>query len=58
MGSYTYQMNTRDSFGFAIKATHAVINGEEDYGLLEQIFLNGQFVKSYQFNEIRQNLDK
>ena len=51
-------MNTRDSFGFAIKATHAVINGEEDYGLLEQIFLNGQFVKSYQFNEIRQNLDK
>lgn len=29
VGSFTYQMNTRDTFGFAIKATHAVINGEQ-----------------------------
>lgn len=29
IGSYTYQYNTRDTFGFAMKATHAVINGEE-----------------------------
>lgn len=29
VGSYSYQYNTRDTFGFAIKATHAVIDGEE-----------------------------
>ena len=28
IGSYTYQYNTRDSFGFAMKATYAEINGE------------------------------
>jgi nicotinamide phosphoribosyltransferase len=27
IGSYTYQMNTRDTFGFAMKATYAVVNG-------------------------------
>jgi nicotinamide phosphoribosyltransferase len=31
IGSYTYQYNTRDTFGFALKATHAVINGEERF---------------------------
>lgn len=29
IGSYTYQYNTRDTFMFAMKATHVVINGEE-----------------------------
>ena len=29
VGSYTYQCNTRDTFGFAVKATNSVINGEE-----------------------------
>lgn len=29
VGSYSYQMNTRDTFGFAMKATYAVVNGEE-----------------------------
>lgn len=29
VGSYTYQYNTRDTFGFALKSTYAVINGEE-----------------------------
>jgi len=28
IGSYTYQFNTRDTFGFAMKATWAVVNGE------------------------------
>lgn len=28
IGSYTYQHNTRDTFGFAIKATYGEINGE------------------------------
>lgn len=29
VGSYQYQMNTRDTYSFAFKATSAVINGEE-----------------------------
>lgn len=29
IGSYTYQYNTRDTFGFAFKSTAVVINGEE-----------------------------
>jgi nicotinamide phosphoribosyltransferase len=29
VGSFSYQFNTRDTFGFAMKATYAVINGEE-----------------------------
>lgn len=29
IGSYTYQMNTRDTFGYALKSTLCVINGDE-----------------------------
>jgi nicotinamide phosphoribosyltransferase len=29
IGSYTYQYNTRDTFGFAIKSTYCVVKGEE-----------------------------
>lgn len=29
IGSYTYNYNTRDTFGFALKSTFCVINGEE-----------------------------
>ena len=29
VGSFTYQYNTRDTFGFAMKATSVTINGEE-----------------------------
>ncbi|UAV84499.1 nicotinamide phosphoribosyltransferase [Pseudomonas phage PHB09] len=29
VGSFTYQCNTRDTFGFAVKATNSVISGEE-----------------------------
>lgn len=35
IGSYTYQYNTRDTFGYALKSTLCVINGEE-----KQIFKN------------------
>lgn len=28
IGSYTYQYNTRDTFGFAVKATYGVVNGQ------------------------------
>lgn len=31
VGSFTYQYNTRDTFGFAMKATHAVVNGQERF---------------------------
>ena len=27
IGSYTYQYNTRDTFGFAMKATYGEVNG-------------------------------
>lgn len=29
VGSYTYQCNTRDTFGFAVKATNSIIDGVE-----------------------------
>lgn len=29
IGSFTYQYNTRDTFGFALKSTFTVVNGEE-----------------------------
>lgn len=29
VGSYTYNMNTRDTFGFALKATYGVVNDKE-----------------------------
>lgn len=28
IGSYTYQYNTRDTFGFAVKATYGIVDGE------------------------------
>ncbi len=35
VGSFSYQYNTRDTFGYALKATAAIINGKE-----KQIFKN------------------
>lgn len=29
IGSYTYQYNTRDTYGMAMKATYGIVNGEE-----------------------------
>lgn len=99
VGSYTYQYVTRDTFGFAMKATNAIINGEEkpiykspvtDNGtkksakgrlavvrdpndeivlvdelpagfepegnMLETVWKDGEFVKAYSFDEVKQNL--
>ena len=94
IGSYTYQYVTRDTFGFAMKATYGVVNGEgraifknpntddgtkksakgllridriegelvmrdevtaveEEGGLLETVFLNGELVKETSLAEIR-----
>lgn len=46
IGSYTYQYNTRDTFGFALKATHAVINGEEKFIFKDPKTDTGNFKKS------------
>ncbi|SHK37139.1 nicotinamide phosphoribosyltransferase [Clostridium cavendishii DSM 21758] len=46
IGSYTYQYNTRDTFGFALKATHAVINGEERFIFKDPKTDTGNFKKS------------
>ena len=46
IGSYTYQYNTRDTFGFALKATHAVINGEEKFIFKAPKTDTGNFKKS------------
>ena len=100
MGSYGYQMNTRDTFGFAIKATNVVIDGVEtpifkdpitdngtkkslkgrvlvardgdleliavdevakdvaQAGLLQPVWRNGEFVKEFTFDEVRENVLK
>lgn len=31
IGSFTFQYNTRDTFGFALKTTYSIINGEEKF---------------------------
>lgn len=46
IGSYTYQYNTRDTFGFALKATHAVINNEEKFIFKDPKTDTGNFKKS------------
>jgi len=46
IGSYTYQYNTRDTFGFALKATHAVIKGEEKFIFKDPKTDTGNFKKS------------
>lgn len=41
VGSFTYQYNTRDTFGFALKSTYAVVNGEEVLLFKDPITDNG-----------------
>jgi nicotinamide phosphoribosyltransferase len=41
VGSYTYQYNTRDTFGWAMKATYAEINGDCDAIYKDPITDNG-----------------
>lgn len=41
IGSFTYQYNTRDTFGFALKTTYAVVNGEERFLFKNPITDNG-----------------
>lgn len=47
IGSYTYQYNTRDTFGFALKATHASIGGVEVPIYKNPITDDGNFKKSH-----------
>ena len=46
IGSYTYQYNTRDTFGFALKATHCVVDGKERFIFKEPKTDTGNFKKS------------
>ena len=46
IGSYTYQYNTRDTFGFALKSTYAVINGEEVQIFKDPVTDSAAFKKS------------
>lgn len=41
IGSFTYQYNTRDTFGFAMKSTYTVIDGEEKLLYKDPITDNG-----------------
>ena len=41
IGSYTYQYNTRDTFGFALKSTYARINGEDRLLFKDPVTDNG-----------------
>lgn len=41
IGGFTYQFNTRDSFGFALKSTYAIINGKEKFLFKNPITDNG-----------------
>lgn len=97
IGSFTYQYNTRDTFGFAMKATYVEINGkgrsiyknpitddgtktsakgllqlsmqhgkisykdectiqEEQQGLLQTVFKDGELLKEQSLSEIRQRI--
>lgn len=47
IGSYTYQYNTRDTFGFALKATQACINGVETPIFKNPLTDDGHFKKSH-----------
>jgi nicotinamide phosphoribosyltransferase len=46
LGSYTYQYNTRDTFGFALKSTYAIINGLEQKMMKDPKTDVGSFKKS------------
>lgn len=74
IGSYTYQYNTRDTFGFALKSTYAKVNGKERMLFKDPVTDNG--VKKSQrgkvvvsnksgsivywdgFNEVEEKLEK
>lgn len=46
IGSFTYQYNTRDTFGFALKATHSIVNGKEMHIFKDPITDKDKFKKS------------
>jgi len=56
IGSYTYQYNTRDTFGFALKSTLSIINGKEHYMFKNPVTDNG--VKKSQKGAVRVYRDK
>jgi nicotinamide phosphoribosyltransferase len=71
IGSFTYQFKTRDTFGFAMKATSVVVNGERREifkdpitddgikksakGLLKVALMNGEYMLKDQVSEREEN---
>lgn len=71
IGSFTYQFNTRDTFGFAMKATSVVVNGERREifkdpvtddgikksarGLIRVDLIDGEYVLADQVSEAEEN---
>jgi len=71
IGSFTYQFNTRDTFGFAMKATSVVVNGERREifkdpitddgikksakGLLKVDLVDGEYILKDQVSESEEN---
>lgn len=71
IGSFTYQYNTRDTFGFAMKATSVVVNGERREifkdpitddgvkksakGLVKVELINGEYVLRDQVSQEEEN---
>ena len=71
IGSFTYQFNTRDTFGFAMKATSVVVNGERREifkdpitddgikksakGLLKVELMDGEYILKDQVTLIEEN---
>jgi len=47
IGSFTYQYNTRDTFGFALKTTFGVFGGEEKKLFKDPVTDTGKFKKSH-----------
>lgn len=46
IGSYTYQYNTRDTFGFALKSTYGVFGGKEKFLFKDPVTDTAKFKKS------------
>lgn len=46
IGSFSFQLNSRDTFGFALKATHSIINGKEKQIYKDPKTDNDRFKKS------------
>lgn len=57
IGSFTYQYNTRDTFGFALKSTYAIIDGEEKFLFKDPVTDKDKIKKSQKGMVAVRNID-